>query len=250
VPAPFVRIWGLTAIALLTGPPDDMRGSDTALSLHPSSMAIRAADDLYRRFDERLRSDPAVALAWGVNREAAVQAWLYSWGVPRKMSPDRKIIKAPWSADVYSWLDHARSAFASAGHDPALAPEAALRTGLVDLYQGRLDDALTKWSQAATTTSAVSLQYLAALFTGRALAAAGRRDAAAAAYRVALGLQPAAQSARTGLAALLYVSGRPLDAGSLVQPLITASSPAPDPWWSYTDNHFEAHLIELRRALH
>jgi hypothetical protein len=168
-----------------------------------------------------------MALAWGVNREAAVQAWLYSWGVQRKVSPDRKIIKAPWSADAYTWLNQARSAFEIARRDPSLAPEAALRTGLADLYQGRLDQALRGWSAVAGTTSNVSLKY-----------------------RAAVGLEPAAQSARTGLAALLYVAGRPLDAGQLVQPLITASDPAPDPWWSYTDNHFETHLLELRRAVH
>jgi Flp pilus assembly protein TadD len=117
------------------------------------------------------------------------------------------------------------------------------------MYQGHVDEALQLWAGVPALTDDGSLQYLAHMFTGRALAVSGRRPEAIAAYRRAEAIRPAAQSARIPLAALLYVTGARDEAARLVSPLLTAPAATPDPWWSYTDPHVSDRLDAMRRAV-
>lgn len=247
-PSAFEHQWFLAAVALLTGPASDMRGGATPSSLHPGSARMDALKTLHARSSDRFPRDPELALEWGITREAAVQAWLYSWGTTRHVELDAAIPSEPWSADPRQWLDDAASAFETAKSDPALQGEATLRSGLTDLYRGNEPGALAAWLQVPAFTHDRGLRYLALMFTGRARDHDGSADAAIDAFRSAAAEYPGAQSAVIPLAALLYLSGRQDEAATLVRPIIAAQAPATDPWWTYTDEHLAERMAAIRPA--
>jgi tetratricopeptide (TPR) repeat protein len=246
--APFDRQLYLAAIAVLTGPPSDMQGSSTLASLHPAAPRVAALEGLYVHLRERDPADPALALAWGASREAQIQAWLYSWGTSIQLQPDRPIPRQPKTEDAHRWLDDAAGSFEIARKDTTLRAEATLRLGLTTMYQGHVEEALGLWAGVPVLTKDGSLQYLAHLFTGRTLAAMDRRAEAIAAYRQAAAVRPGAQSARIPLAALLFLGGDREEAAQLVSPMMTATTAAADPWWSYTDQHVQERVNAMRRA--
>jgi tetratricopeptide (TPR) repeat protein len=246
---PFDRQWHLAAIAVLTGPPSDLQGGSTLASLHTGSPRAAALEALSKRLRERLPADPALSLAWGISREAEVQAWLYSWATSIKLQPDRPIPRQARTADPHRWLDDAAESFEVARKEQALRAEATLRLALTKMYQGQADEALGLWAGVPVLTRDASLQYLAHMFSGRTLAATGRSADAIEAYRKAAAVKPGAQSARIPLAALLYLAGDRDEAARLMLPLLNAPAPAADPWWGYTDQRVQERVNNMRRAV-
>jgi tetratricopeptide (TPR) repeat protein len=245
----FDRPWHLAAIAVLTGPPSDMQGGSTLSSLHTGSPRVVALEALSTRLRARFAADPALSLAWGISREAEVQAWLYSWAASIKIQPDRPIPRQPRSADAHRWNDEAAASFEVARKDQTLQAEATVRLALAKMYQGHADEALGLWAGVPALTRDGSIQYLAYMFSGRTFAALDRRAEAIAAYRQASAVRPDAQSARIPLAALLYLTNERDEAIRLMSPLMTAPAAAPDPWWGYTDQHLQDRINAMRRAV-
>jgi tetratricopeptide (TPR) repeat protein len=246
---PFDRQWYLAAIAVLSGPPSDLQGGSTLASLHTASPRVGALEALRVRLRERVPADPALSLAWGVSREAEIQAWLYSWATSIKLQPDRPIPSQARTADAHQWLDDAAESFEVARKEPAFRAEATLRLALTKMYQGHVEEALGLWAGVPVLTRDASLQYLAHMFIGRTLAATGRSAEAIEAYRQASAIRPGAQSARIPLAALLYLSGDRDEAARLISPLLNAPAAAADPWWAYTDPRLQERVNAMRRAV-
>lgn len=221
----FAIRWHTAAIALLTGPPDERWGQST--------VSVRAHDVLeahHGHLDRSLRANPRIALAWGVSRDILVQRVVNDRGDARG-----------WARAAFAALDVARS-------DAALAPEATLRLGLIRFHEGRTDEALSLWATVPALTRDASMRYLALMLRGRAFAAAGRSAEAVDTFRSALALKPGAQSAQAPLAALLFAAGHRDEAVALAQTALAQTTPAGDPWWTYLDARWPAHLSALREA--
>jgi hypothetical protein len=77
------------------------------------------------------------------------------------------------------------------------------------------------------------MRYFAHLIRGRLLAAGGRVDDAAAAFRAALTEWPDAQSAQVALMTMLVTRGRRDDAAQLADAVQKAPADQYDPWWMY-----------------
>jgi tetratricopeptide (TPR) repeat protein len=115
--------------------------------------------------------------------------------------------------------------------DPEML-EAALHLGRVRMLEGRDADA-RRFLQAAAGSPSRSVAYLAHLFNGSFAERASQWDEAESAYRAAVALFPAGQSASISLAQLLDRRGRAADASRVVTTLLAPSVRAVDPWWLY-----------------
>jgi tetratricopeptide (TPR) repeat protein len=118
-------------------------------------------------------------------------------------------------------------------------PEWRLHYGRVLDLLGDHDAALGELSHAIGALGADDLEYVASLFVGAAHEAAGRLEAARAAYESAAAQAPAAQSP---VLALMELARRRGDRGAALQALQRLSAMADsfdgdDPWWSYSVSH-------------
>lgn len=118
--------------------------------------------------------------------------------------------------------------------DPALV-EARIRLGRLLVERRRHDEAASELATALAANPPRVLAFYAHLFSGRAVQALGRLDAAAGHYREAVALFPGAQSARLAQsqAALLAadISGALEAIDGMKKP--GGAPPAHDPWWEY-----------------
>jgi hypothetical protein len=115
---------------------------------------------------------------------------------------------------------------------PATAIEAYTRGAWMQYQLGAYPDALRTIERAGTTEDA-ELTYWMQLFRARILDALERFTDAERAYRAALAVRPAAQSAGVGLALALFKLDRVADARAAA---IAARQQPPDtvdPWWTY-----------------
>lgn len=134
------------------------------------------------------------------------------------------------------------------------APEARVRLGRVLSLQTRYADALTELRRLHPSAPQM-LQYYAALFTGDAAEALGRRDDARAAYEHAATLYPPAQAPRFALSQLALRDGdtpRAVKALEVVLSATSNSAPEDDPFWTYhtaSGRDAAALLTQAYRAL-
>ena len=115
------------------------------------------------------------------------------------------------------------------------ATEARVRLGRVLSLEAHYADALPELRRLDASAPQI-LQYYAALFTGEAAEAMGRRDDARAAYERAAELYPRAQAPRFGLSQLAASAGAPTQAVSVLVPVLSETkepSSADDPFWTY-----------------
>ena len=106
--------------------------------------------------------------------------------------------------------------------------------------------ALLRGAEAATTTDA-SIRYLRALVKGHVLLAQKKDAEAEQAYRAALAIAPAAQSARVGLMnAELMQNGR-AEAEALAEAVQVAQDDALDPWWTYWQGQYRFYPAVMAR---
>ncbi len=122
-----------------------------------------------------------------------------------------------------------RSKYERAFAIPALAPEAALRLGYLDLVSGKLDAALASFSQVTSFTSDNDLVYLADLFSGWSQERLHHMSDAEMSYRSALKIIPNAKTATTSLAAILQAEGKLDEAQAVVDASLT--QPSGDDAW-------------------
>lgn len=151
-------------------------------------------------------------------------------------------------------LATARQAFRDALRlDPGLV-EARVRLGRVLADEGHAAEAAGHLRAGLDATDEPILRYLAALFLGEQEAKLGRGAEAAAAFAVAISVEPGAPSPHLALSQLARARGDRANAQqSLDRALALAGRrPARDPWWSFLDSagrHWEAWLDDARRAL-
>jgi hypothetical protein len=146
--------------------------------------------------------------------------------------------------------DRALKEFERLRDHPDVGGEARLRLGALQLRQGRHDRAVETLDEVERRTRDPWLLYLARSFRGQALERRNRAADAERAYRDALTIVPAAQSASMALASLLARTDRRTEAGEVVRQMLDRRPPAADPWRSYVhaDDRFWPVLIARLRA--
>jgi VWFA-related protein len=143
-----------------------------------------------------------------------------------------------------------RSRYAEAAALPGVGVEARIRLAWFLHRLGDHDAALAHLVEVGSQPIAdASLRYLQALFHGHVLVALDRREEAARAYRVALAVAPAAQSARVSLMNTLLASGDRAGAEALAEDVQVETSTVLDPWWVYWQGqyrHFPTVMARVR----
>ena len=147
-------------------------------------------------------------------------------------------------------LADAAAQFAIASGAPETHAEARVRGAWVQFQLGRLDEALASLEGVDANGDRV-VAYWAALFRGRVLDSLRRYDAAAVAYREALAICPAAQSAAVGLSLALFRGDRIAEADETARAHRATADPPYDPWWIYPagDERFVAQWVTELRGL-
>jgi tetratricopeptide (TPR) repeat protein len=147
-------------------------------------------------------------------------------------------------------LADAAAQFAMAIDASDTRAEARVRAGWVQFQLGRFDQALALLEDVDGDGDPV-VAYWAALFRGRVLDGQRRYEAAATAYRQALDICPAAQSAVLGLSLALFRSDRIPEADDLARAYRAGGGRAYDPWWIYQagDERFVAQWVTELRGL-
>jgi tetratricopeptide (TPR) repeat protein len=231
----FDRAWQLAALALLEGGIDS-----TALHEHLTHLPPELSDD------------PRVALARGIAEEQfsapaeVLTRSLAAAGLARAREQVARI-----EGERYRASERAIARYREAAKDNAIAPEAMLRMGHVQLRMGRFDTALATWKDLDARLPEPALLYLLHLFRGEAYEGYDRVPQARDAYLAALKVSPGAHSATLRLAALAFVNGHGDDPYPLVDALLRDDDARRDPWWSYyaADWRYWYRRIERVRAL-
>ncbi|GMV21680.1 MAG: hypothetical protein AMXMBFR57_16290 [Acidimicrobiia bacterium] len=138
---------------------------------------------------------------------------------------------ATWQPDQREWLRMSDAYHAAMAHS-AVAAEARVRLGRLELQRGRVDDALVLLD-AAQAPGDPWLQYLKHLFTGQAHERRGDLTRAEAAYAAACVAIPLAQSATIAWASALARTGRADAAAAVTTKLLQVDIPVADPWQDY-----------------
>jgi len=202
----FERYWHFAVLTMLEG------------TLRPG-----AAMPFVERAIERFPSEPRFVLSRAIVSE---QLWA---------AADRR---ERGDARPRPSLDDVTRAYEEAVALPDTAIEARVRLAGVLQRTGRNEEALQQLSAAATPASADSgLTYLRLLITGTALDALNRRREAVEAYRAALDVVPAAQSARVALMNALLISGDRAGAEAIAEQVQTSNDER-DPWWMYWQGQY------------
>ncbi len=152
-------------------------------------------------------------------------------------------------ADTIKHREEAARRYTDAAKVDAVAGEALLRLGHVNLDLGKPDDAIKALDRVEPLTEDPTLVYLARLFRGTTLERLGKLDDAAQAYRGALQIGPGAQSASISLAAVTLKQGDRAAGDRIVHDVLVRPEPAPDPWWMYWpgDYRLGAELLKAMR---
>ena len=165
-----------------------------------------------------------------------------AWAAPR--SGDSLVVTDKLQASVATRYQDAMT------HD-SVREEAEVRWGYFELAQGRTDGALPHFDRAGTPDDAI-VRYWLLLFKGRAFERKNRLDDAIAAYRLAMGVAPFAQSAALSLAAALVSHHRPVEAAAIVSRSLSVADRGIDPWVYYgtPDGRFwPASMTDLMKTI-
>jgi len=213
----FDRAWQLAALSVLEG------GIDArALDAHVTHAQPLLPDEprltLARAIVEEQSTAPAETLAGQASMVDALRA---SYLLKRT------------AVDQTRASERAIALFQRASAGDAIAAEASLRLGHVQLGMNRYDDALASLAGITSRTRDLALIYLAHLFQGLAYDGLGRSAEARASYASALEVSPGAHSATMRQATLAFRDGRRDDANALLAALLADDDPTRDPWWAY-----------------
>ena len=129
-------------------------------------------------------------------------------------------------------LNEAVRRYGVATATPETATEAFTRTAWLQYQLGAYPDAL-KTIERGHAIDDVELTYWTNLFRGRILDSLERFGDAERAYRAALAVRPAAQSAGVGLALTLFKLDRVSDARAAAMAARQQPPDTVDPWWVY-----------------
>ena len=136
--------------------------------------------------------------------------------------------------------------------DPALAGEAALRIGYLELRRRRWPEALARFEAARLTTTEPALKAIADYFAGWVHEQQNQPAEAIVAYRRAHAITPLMRNLTTRLSALLFMRGERTEAYALLDPALNAR-PAPTDLlfvFERADARFVPEsLAEIRKAI-
>lgn len=217
-PDMFDRYWNFAALTLLEG------------SIRPA-----ATEAFVARALERFPDEPRFLLSRAI---ATDQRWA------SRGEGSANASRAPSAEHVAA----VRRAYAAAIAANETAAEAHIRLGWFLHRVGQHGDALTHLTDAAAKPMVEpSVRYLRELFLGHVLWALDRRDDAVAAYRAALAIAPAAQSARVALMNALVMRGDRAAADALAEQIQTEVGTGVDPWWVYWQGQYRLHSAAIGR---
>jgi tetratricopeptide (TPR) repeat protein len=222
-PHPEERTWQLAAVAAaqLAGDHEFLIGSPFEVRHNPQDEI-----DHLKHVIARFPKEPRFALA-----QAIAVEWTTFPNPPRARGGRARAAPA---------ID----AFDRMKNDEAIGAEATLRLGVARHRSGNSSSALEHFAKVETVTREPYLIYLARVYAGQAHQALKRPVEAERSYRAALKTVPNAQTAAFALAALLFTSDRPAEAGRITESALTHPQPA-DPWREYgaADHRFWPRLI-------
>ena len=225
VPGAFLTDWYHAAIAL-------QEGRATTFDELPSGWG-QVVQPFLERVLRRFPQDPVVRMAAARAKESAFFGWL-SGGNLYARNPQ------PTSAWEGRALPAARrlmlacsSEFQALMSLPTTAIEARVRAGFWRLMADDVTGAIELLQPAIREARAAGdlwHVYLGHLFIGHAFAGSANRVSAMQSYKAALEAWPAADSARTPLAAMLLASGAREEALRTVSSMVASPARGRDPW--------------------
>lgn len=112
---------------------------------------------------------------------------------------------------------------------PAVAAEAWVRSGLIQITRGDFAAALRAFDTAAPIATEPPIRYLAIFGAGRALEALGRPEEAMRKYQEALALMPVAESATVALASLQFMRDERDEALQIIERVFSHTPTVTDP---------------------
>jgi len=130
---------------------------------------------------------------------------------------------------------------------PETEVEARVRAARFLHGLGQFDRGLALLDSIRSAPADLELRYFSQLVRGQLLAASGRLDDAAAAFRGALAAWPGAQSARVALMTLSLSRGNREEAASLAEAVQMAAADQYDPWWTYWLGDYRAYPAVLEK---
>lgn len=213
----FDRAWELAALSVLEG------GIDS-----------RTLADHVAHAQTVFHDEPRLALARGIAEEqfnAPTEAIVRTESAAGLVRAREALVRA--EGESFRASERAIARFQEAASVEAIAAEALLRAGHVQLLMSRYDAALASWSGVEQKTKEPALLFLLHLFRGIAYEGRARLDEARQSYKAALAISPRAHSATLRLAALAFRYGHDDDPGGLADALLKDDDPRRDPWWSY-----------------
>lgn len=220
-PNQFERYWHFAALTQLEG------------AIRPD-----ATEPFVERALARFPDEPRFHLSRGVVRDQR-------WAGDRIVGDD--VVDAA-GAPTPAHIAAVRSSYTAAMAFPETAIEARVRLAWFLHRIDQHDEALTLLNEAGSLPNAEpAMQYLLHLFAGRVLDALGRHDEAAAAYRAALTVVPAAQSARVALMNTLIQQGAREQAEALAEQVQTETDDRLDPFWMYWQAQYRLYPAVMAR---
>jgi VWFA-related protein len=218
-PSVFERYWHFAALTLLEG------------TLQPA-----ATEAFVARALDRFPDEPRFVLSRAI---ASDQQWAVS-----RSAPNGKIStpSPPDAGVVQRWYEAAIAL-------PGTATEARIRLAWFLHRARRHEDALKHLVEAEDAPDTEpALRYLRQLFLGHVLGALGRHGEAVEAYRAAIVIAPAAQSARVALMNALLLGGDRLAAEAVAEQVQTEPDDQIDPWWTYWQGQYRLHPHAMARV--
>lgn len=240
----FALQWNLAAVAMYEGFgtefPAGIAGG-TMLRKHRTDHAI-----------ERFPADVRFRLAQVREHERALYWFLFVNRVavegPRRMEGSAVI-----AASGARQIDEISESFERLRGQPAIRVEATIRAAFWRMMARQDDRAIRLLDDLEESSDLVDpwYRYLAYLFRGRVLAERNDHDGAIRSYERAL-VAWAGDSARSGLAASLFLLDRRDQAATVVRELLKSPSVRSDPWawYPFGDHRFwEERLAQLRQSV-
>ena len=178
--------------------------------------------------------DPELLLAAGSALEQSATLWLGVSVASPGMTTGYRQAAMRAASERRALLERARGMFADAtASDPEFVP-ARVRLGRVLWRLGQRQEAQAALEEAVAGPADPTLLYLAHLFLGRVHEDSGRLEPALRHYRLALGLDPKAQSAAIALSHALRLAGEAEESRRVLRTaLAVAGRRERDAYWDY-----------------
>jgi Flp pilus assembly protein TadD len=245
------HLWLLASVAILERARDDgklWRRSEPADPLSLRTLPAPRSRDHVAHALQRFPDDPRFRLAEAMMAEVSADTEL-----PRDADWVKTDLLSKGSDEAIrrSRAQTAIQMFEKLVDTPPVRAEAELRSGYLWLTLHEPAMARTHFARAADSSDRF-VAYLANFLGGRASDLLGRPAESEAQYRAALAVIPHAQSAATALAANLFLHGRPDEAFTVTQDVLSARPRPDDPWnlFGYGDFRFmPTYIAHLREAI-